>query len=198
MRTGRRSGVPGLALLVALAPAGAASALTQPGSLGGPAAEVDYYQVTCPDDASGDPVSLVTQVLDAGAVAAPVLSVQTQKASAPPDLDGPRLATNTTDAVDGDASASPAAWVNGGPGTYDVFVSKSAAGADGYVLTVQCMKGQNGGGTAVETSIAPIATGAAIDVPALSPEALLGLGAGLAAIGCARLRRPRAPRGRGA
>ena len=102
-----------------------------------------------------------------------MLSVQTQKGL---------LATNTTDAVDGDGSASPAAASNGGAGTYDVFVDKSAAGAESYVLTVQCTTGANGGGVPTGTLLTPIATGAS-SVPALSPASLLVLLGALAALG---------------
>jgi hypothetical protein len=173
-----RLAVPALA--VALLLAGPAWALTQPGSLGNPAAEVDFYQATCSNDGSGAPASLVTQVLDAGPVAAPLISVQTQKGS-------PALATNTTDPADGDGSASPAVFVNGGAGSYDVFVDKSAAGAESYQLSVQCMTGTNGGGVPTGTAITPIATGE-IAAPALSPSGLLALAAGLAAAGGLGLR----------
>jgi hypothetical protein len=180
MRAGDALAVPALAGVLLLA--GAASALTQPGSLGNPAAEVDFYQVTCSNDGSGAPASLLAQVLDAAPVAAPLLSVQMQKGL---------LASNTTDAVDGDGSASPAAFVNGGAGSYDVFVDKSAAGIESYQLSVQCMTGANGGGVATGTALTPIATGE-IAAPALSVSGLLALAAGLAAAGSLGLRRRRA------
>jgi hypothetical protein len=182
MRTGRRSALAGPPLIAALLLAGDAAALTQPGSLGNPASEVDFYRATCSDDGSGAPASLLAQVLDAGPFAAPVLSVQIQKGA---------LATNATDAVDGDAGASPAVFVNGAAGNYDVFVDKSDAGAESYQLSVQCMTGANGGGVPTGTALAPIATGE-IAAPALTPSGLLALAAGLAAAGCLGLRSRRA------
>jgi hypothetical protein len=176
---GRRSG---LGLAAALLLAGPAAAITQPGSLASAAEDVDFYRVTCSNDGSGAPASLVTQVLDASPVAAPLVSVQSQKGS---------LATNATDPVDGDGSASPAAFVNGGAGSYDVFVDKSAAGAESYQLSVQCMTGANGTGVATGTALTPISTGAPA-VPALSPGSLLALAAGLGVLGAAALRRRRA------
>jgi hypothetical protein len=179
---GRRGG---LGLAAALLLAYPAAAITQPGTLTGAAQDVDFYRVTCSDDGSGVPASLVTQVLDASPVAAPLVSVQSQKGS---------LATNATDPVDGDGSASPAAFVNGGAGSYDVFVDKSAAGAESYQLSVQCMTGANGTGVATGTALTPISTGAPA-VPALSPGGLLALGAGLGLAGCAALRRRRGAAG---
>jgi hypothetical protein len=133
------------------------------------------------------------QVLDAGPVAAPLLSVQAQKGVLPPGMvPEPRLAANTTDGVDGDANASPAAWVNGGAGTYDVFVDKSSAGAESYLLTVQCLTEHDGGGVPTGTLLTPIATGAPA-VPALSPAGLLALAGGFALLGAAALRRRHAP-----
>ena len=56
--------LPALAGFVALA--GGALAHTQDGSLGDPAAATDYYQVSCSDDGSGVPASLVAQVQNRG------------------------------------------------------------------------------------------------------------------------------------
>jgi hypothetical protein len=81
--------------------------------------------------------------------------------------------------------------VNGGAGSYDVFVDKSGAGAESYLLTVQCTTGANGGGVAAGTALTPIATGPAL-VPALAPAGSLALAAALAALGLASLRRGRA------
>jgi hypothetical protein len=188
MRVGLIDGLAGAALLAALAHAAPAAALMQSGSLASEASDTDFYQVTCSNDGSGAPASLVAQVLDAAPVAAPLVSVQTQKTL-------PAVATNATDAVDGDAGASPSVALNGGAGTYDVFVDKSAAGAESYTLTVQCMTGLNGGGVPTGTAITPIATGAP-SAPALSPAGLLGLAAVLVALGSAVLLRGRIPEGR--
>ena len=191
MRCATQVLLAGAVLLAALGHAAPARALAQGGSLANAESDTDFYQVTCSNDGSGAPASLVAQVLDAAPVAAPLVSVQTQKTS-------PAVATNTTDAVDGDAGASPSVALNGGAGTYDVFVDKSAAGAESYTLTVQCMTGINGGGVPTGTAITPISTGApsAPSVPALSPAGLLGLAAGLVLLGSAVLLRGRIPEGR--
>jgi hypothetical protein len=188
MRCATQDVLAGAMLLAALLHAAPALALTQGGSLATAESDTDFYQVTCSNDGSGAPASLVAQVLDEAPVAAPLVSVQTQKTS-------PAVATNATDAVDGDAGASPSVALNGGAGTYDVFVDKSAAGAESYTLTVQCMTGINGGGVPTGIAITPISTGAPSEpsVPALSPAGLLGLAAGLVALGSAVLLRGRIP-----
>jgi hypothetical protein len=190
MRVGLVDGLQSASLLAALALTAPAAALTQGGSLASDASDTDFYQVTCSNDGSGAPASLVSQVLDAAPVAAPLVSVQTQKAS-------PGVATNTTDAVDGDAGASPSVALNGGAETYDVFVDKSAAGAESYTLTLQCMTGIDGAGVPTGTAITPISIGAPStpSVPALSATGRLGLAADLVALGCAVLLRGRLPEG---
>jgi hypothetical protein len=174
-------------LLATLAQAPAARALTQDGSLASAASDTDFYQVTCSNDGSGVPASLVAQVLDAAPVAAPLVSLQLQKAS-------PAVATNTTDASDGDAGASPSVALNGGAGTYDVFVDKSAAGAESYTLTLQCTTGANGGGVPAGTAISAIATGAP-GVPALGSTGRLGAVGILLGLGVACLQRARSRAG---
>jgi hypothetical protein len=139
---------------------------------------VDYYQVSCSDDGSGPPASLVLQVLDAAPAAEPLVGVQAQKGF---------LATNATDATDADSAASPAVSLNGGAGAYDVFVDKSGAGAERYRLTVQCRTGANGGGVDAGTTLTPIAAGPS--VPVLTSRGLLTLAASLLAIGSTALRR---------
>lgn len=180
----RKTGWAGALALAFAAYAGPAAALSRNGSLAPAASDTDFYQVTCSNDGSGAPASLVAQVLDLAPVAAPVVSVQTQKAS-------PAIASNTSDAVDGDAGASPASFLNGGAGTYDVFVDKSAAGAEGYTLTVQCMTAADGGGVPTGTALAPIAVGE-VAVPSLSPAPFVLLAAAFGVLGAASLRR-RAP-----
>jgi hypothetical protein len=132
------------ALPLLLGITGAAFAHTQVGTLGAGAAATDYYQVTCSNDGSGAPASLAAQVQDDAPVAAPTVSVLVQKGV---------VATNSSDATDGDAVASPLVWVNGAAGVYNVFVSKTAAGADNYTLTYHCMTGANGGGIHTGTAL---------------------------------------------
>jgi hypothetical protein len=151
---------------------------TQPGTLEVDASATDYFQVTCSGDGAGAPASLVAQIRDEAPAAAPLLSVQIQRGSA---------ATNSTDAIDGDASPSPAVFVNGAAGTFDVFVDKTAAGAESYTLTATCMTGA--GGTGAPTGTAIVGTEATGVVPALSPVGALLLGASLLAAGVALRRR---------
>jgi hypothetical protein len=155
----------GVALAVALAWAASASALTQPGSLAAEASAANLYQVTCSDDGSGAPASLAVAVRDDAPSAAPLVNVQIQKGSA---------ASNATDAADGDGTFSPAVFVNGGAGVYDVFVGKTAAGAESFTLSFQCTTGAGGTGSPTGTSIFP---STAPEVPALPLAAWLALAA---------------------
>ena len=134
------------ALLLALALGGAsvASAHTQAGSLGAAASATDSYQVTCSDDGSGAPASLIVQILDASPAAAPLVMVQAQK--------GTEL-VNSTDPGDADADPSPEAFVNGGAGVYNVLVDKTGAGAESYTLTYHCYTGPNGTGIHTGTTL---------------------------------------------
>jgi hypothetical protein len=121
-----------LAAALLLVSGAVASAHTQSGALGAAASATDYYQVTCTDDGSGTPASLVVQLEDAAPAAAPKLSVQVQKGS---------KVANATDAADADGAASPSVAVDGGPGVYEVLVDKSGAGSESYVLTFHCLTG---------------------------------------------------------
>jgi hypothetical protein len=151
---------------------------TQPGTLEVDAAATDYFKVTCSDDGAGAPASLVAQIRDEAPAAAPLVSVQVQRGAA---------ATNSTDAVDGDASPSPLVFVNGAAGTFDVFVDKTAAGAESYTLHATCMTGAGGTGAATGTAI--VGTEVTGAVPALSPLGALLLGASLVAAGALLRRR---------
>jgi len=157
----------------ALAVAGGARANTQPGSLGADASAAAYYQVTCSDDGRGAPASLTVAVQDTTPAGAPLVSVQVQKGSA---------ARNATDTSDGDATFSPAAFVNGGAGVYHVFVDKTAAGAESFVLSFQCTTGAGGTGSPTGTSIFPSVP----QVPLLPFAGWLALVALLAAFAPAR------------
>jgi hypothetical protein len=157
----------------------AATAFTQPGTLEDAAGATDYFRVTCSDDGSGPPASLVAQIRDESPTAEPLVSVQIQRGTS---------ATNSTDAVDGDAESSPLVFVNGtGSGIFDVFVDKTAAGTESYTLTVTCMTGSGGGGvptgTAVVGSEAP-----PVAVSVLSTFGALVLGAALVVAGARRRR----------
>lgn len=107
-----------------------ASAHSQSGSLGSNLKAVDYYQIQCFNDGTGDADHLAVQVKDtATPIAQPVISAQVTKGI---------LAVNTTDPIDGDTLYSPEVKVNGGNGSYYVMVDKTKAAADNYTLEYHC------------------------------------------------------------
>jgi hypothetical protein len=124
--------------------AGAALAHTQDGSIGDPAASTDYYQVSCSDDGSGPPASLVAQVQNRGPAAASTVSVVVHRGI---------VATSTADTTGGDIASGPVVFVNGGDGVYNVFVSKLGSGPVNYTLSYHCMTAENGGGLHTGTTI---------------------------------------------
>jgi len=132
-----------LIAIAAAAMSGGVLAHTQDGALSDAAASTDFYQVTCSDDGSGIPASMMAQVQNRGPAAAAV-SVVVQRGIA---------ATATVDAVGGDTVQSPLVYVNGNDGVYNVFVTKSAGGAITYTLSFHCMTGPNGGGLHTGTTI---------------------------------------------
>jgi hypothetical protein len=133
-----------LFLLLSLGPlAGPAFAHTQTGSLDSAAAATDYYSVLCSDDGNGVPGSLVLQVSNASA-GTPVIAVVANKGT---------LAASSSDPVNADGTPGPLTWVNGGAGSYNVFVSKSQSGVANYILDYHCMTGPNGGGLHTGTNI---------------------------------------------
>ncbi len=111
--------------------AGGASAHEQYGALGKAASATDYYQVTCSDDGNGPGDHLFVQIKDLAPVAKPMVSILVRNGL---------QAKNTTDAVDGNATGSPGLNIKGGTtATYDVFVSKTAAGAENYFFDYHCL-----------------------------------------------------------
>lgn len=123
---------------------GEALAHTQDGSLGDAPAATDYYQVTCSDDGSGPPASLVAQIENRGPAVASTVSVVVFRGIE---------ATSTADSTGGDTTVSPLVFVNGGDGVYNVFVSKASSGPVNYTLTYHCMTAVNGGGLHTGTII---------------------------------------------
>jgi hypothetical protein len=146
-----------------------AQADTIAGTLGDGAAASDYYEVTCSDDGSGAPASFSAQVSDEAPGAAPVVSVQVRRVQG-----GVYNARNATDPTDADGLPSPVAIVNSGAGTYDVFVDKTSAGEEDYLLMYLCTTAANGGGVRTGTEITD--TSVAAPVPALGFVAQLALG----------------------
>lgn len=169
-----------LTALPALLAANAGSAATRSGALGAAASASALLAVDCVDSGSGVPASLTIQVANLAPISGAIVLAQIRKGL---------LATNTTDPVDGDGSASPAVFVNGGAGRYDVFVDKTAAGAETFELSAQCWTGAGGTGAPAGTSISAADGGA---VPTGSPWGALLLGAALVAAGLSPLRTHRA------
>ncbi|HTO52721.1 MAG TPA: hypothetical protein VMR50_04975 [Myxococcota bacterium] len=133
-----------LAIAFALALATGAAAHTQTGALGAAASATDFYQVTCSDDGSGPPQSLILQIQDTTSGSAPLVGVQGQRGS---------QTTNSVDPTSGDTNPSPQTYVNGTSGVFDVVVYKTGAGADSYTLTYHCYTGLNGTGVHTGTTI---------------------------------------------
>lgn len=125
--------------------AGAVLAVTGTGVLATAPEAADLIRVNCYDDGAGSPASLVAEITDVLPVVTPFVSVQIAKGS---------LASNATDAVDGDGTPGPPISIDGGAGDYDVFVDKSGAGEEHYSLSVQCMTGAGGTGLPTGTFVA--------------------------------------------
>ena len=100
------------------------------GSLGKANTVVDYYQVHCYDDGNGPNNRLEVAIKDLAPVAAPKVSIQIIRDD---------TTTNTTDAVDGDASYSPIVNVTGSDGFFYMTVDKTATGAENYSVQFHCM-----------------------------------------------------------
>lgn len=156
--------------------AGSARAATRSGTLGAAASASALIAVDCADDGGGPPASLTIQVSNLAPASTAFVGGQIRKVN---------LATNTTDPVGDDGNASPAVFVNGGAGRYDVFVDKTAAGAEAFLLTAQCWTGAGGTGSPTGTTIASTEGG---PVPTGSPWSALLLGAALVAAGLVPLR----------
>lgn len=109
--------------------AGCAAAHDINGALGKAAGATDYYQVECFDDGTGPTDHLIVEIKDLAPVAAPMVSVQVTKG---------KIAKNTTDAVDGNATYSPIINIKAGNGIYYLTVDKTAANAETYNLQVHC------------------------------------------------------------
>lgn len=140
MKTNSFRNIVATASLVAgLAGVSSAQANVVSGSLGAGASATDHYHVTCPAVFS----RLEGNVTDLIPVAAPLVSMQIHKGNG---------ATNTTDPVDGFTFffsplqlPSPKVSLVGGSGVYDVLIDKTAAGAENYLMYVQCFGGFTGG-----------------------------------------------------
>jgi hypothetical protein len=171
----------GAVLALALAPRAFADTIA--GVLGAAASASDYYEVTCSNDGGGAPVAFSVQVRDEPPVAAPIVSVQMRVFRA--GMPATYAAWNSTDASDGDGIASPLVSANNGPGKYDVFVDKTAAGEEPYLLAFQCTTAADGGGSPTGTEITAASVILPEPVPVLGFVGQLGLCA-LLLVGLAR------------
>lgn len=169
--------------ICALVLASSAEAVTGTGTLSADPADGELLRVECFDDGSGAPVALVARVEDMSASSPPFVSVQVVKGNA---------ATNATDPVHADGSPSPAVFIDGGAGEYDVWVDKSGSGEKDWQLTLSCTTGA--GGTGVETGI--LVPGWVQAVPLGGPGVTIGLGGLLGALSFAVLRREQTRGGR--
>jgi len=127
-------------LLAALGNLTGANAETQDQSLSAGAEMVDRYRVTCSTANGADTARLAARVKN-NTPSSPPLSVQAYKGT---------VATNSTDAVSGDAVFSPLNYVARGNGIYFIAVDKAGAGAVAYTLYYQCETSQ---GVATGTAI---------------------------------------------
>ena len=132
------------ALLGAMIMGSTASAHEATGALGATARAVDYYQVTCSDDGSGAPASLLVQIRDNAPLAAPLLEVVVHT----------RIVASGINAAAADPGVfSSAIAVNGTAGLFNVFVRKTGAAAENYTLSCHCMTGANGTGLHAGTNV---------------------------------------------
>ncbi len=97
--------------------------------MGSAAERTHYIGVACSTDGGTETDHLFLQV-QSNTQDGPLISVQAHKGN---------LATNTTDPISGDSSASPPVILKGGNGLYHVLMNKSGYGAITYTLTVHCM-----------------------------------------------------------
>ena len=175
----------GALLTVGLGAPRAVDAATRTGTLPSSATAAQLLFLDCSDDGAGVPLSATVQIRDLAPGAVPVVSVQLRRGAA---------ATNSSDDGDGDATASPQVFVNGGSGRYDVYVDKSATGEEIYEVSAQCWTGTVGSGAPTGTSLFSAQGGA---VPAASLPWQVLLVTGLLLTGLLRIAvpvaRPRTP-----
>jgi len=166
-------------LALCLSAPSASIAATLQADLASPASASALLAVDCLNAGTGEPASLTVQVANLGRISGAFVSAQIRKGTS---------ATNTTDPVDADGASSPAVFVNGGAGRYDVFVDKSGAGQESFEIVAQCWTGAGGTGAPAGTSLFSSQGGA---VATGSVGGALLLGASLVAMVTASLRAPR-------
>ncbi len=120
-----------LCSLTALGQANLAHAHDISGSLGSANTSIDYYQVHCYNDGTGSTAHLYAAIKNNSATT-PKVSLQIIRDN---------TATNTTDAVNGDASYSPGVYQPGTDGFFYLTVDKTAAGVVNYSVQYHCQTG---------------------------------------------------------
>jgi len=156
-----------------------AGAAALSGSLGSPASASALLAVDCASDAA----SLSAQVTNLAPISGALVGLQIKKGN---------VAINSTDPIDGDVDPSPAVFVSGGAGRYDVFVDKTDAGAEAYLVVAQCWTGAGGTGAPTGTTLFPT-QGGSVPTGSFAARALLAatlVAAGTALLGL-RSRKPR-------
>lgn len=141
------------------------------GRLPSAANEAMLLHVDCVGGGAGEPASMTVQIRDLDPVSPPTLSLQARRSFA---------AKSTTDAVDGDAAASPVVALNEGAGRYDLYVDKNLAGEEDFEVSAQCWSGIGGTGAPTAT-ILQFAGG--VPVPSGSTAFAIALTGILSAIG---------------
>jgi len=102
-------------------------------TIGAGAGKVDYFQVTCFNDGSGNAARLdIQEHVDTAGPA--ILSLQVHKGL---------IAINTTDPVGGDPAYSPLKSVYGGNGVYNVLVDKNSYDPRQYDIRFHCITSDN-------------------------------------------------------
>jgi hypothetical protein len=112
--------------LAAAVPAGAHSYVF---TLGDAAGATHYFGVICSTDGGYETDHLYLQI-QSQTPGGPAVSAQVVKGA---------VATNTTDAVGGDATPSPGTRTRGGNGQYQVLINKAGAGAVSFAVTAHCL-----------------------------------------------------------
>jgi len=112
--------------LAAAVPAGAHSYVF---TLGDAAGATHYFGVICSTDGGYETDHLYLQI-QSQTPGGPAVCAQVVKGA---------VATNTTDAVGGDATPSPGTRTRGGNGQYQVLINKAGAGAVSFAVTAHCL-----------------------------------------------------------
>lgn len=118
-----------------------AMAHNQSGSFtSGLAAAVDFYTVSCTNDGNGAPSYLEARVKDMTANSSKV-HITIQKGTT--NCNTNACSRFSLDSTDSDTGYSPLIKVTQGAGTYNLYVSHTAAGTDSYDVELHCKTAGN-------------------------------------------------------